>query len=759
MKANIATAIIVLLLASSLHNLGSQEVNDLTQEVNLVAKNTNSHEVRVHHIGDSWNDSQQIDWYPLQTDFYRTIQFTIRVDSVANPSDIVSSELTMVWSGNVSSQDATFSVDLISDDFDLVNGVPEAIVNFQYQTNTDIGDYEITLTTITTNGALQDFEHAGITIQQYGVFIENSVADYGILFSQDTTTEVEFVYTNVGFELLEIDCQVITNLPSSWSITTDQNTLFNIFPSENYSLTWEITAPNDAIYTDLSEKFEFEVSVSYDDGEQFVELSQILLDFPNQLVPYESQTILNTFSDAEMQMPISFSDQEVYDNPNYQQEMLFAINNRTATAYMEIHNIGAQASDLSLTFAISGNVNDIQYSLFDSFNQELDEKEGAFDLASFQPLEKRLLRVDLTLSSDTVEQFKEVYITVSNNNWNSITTIGLFVANSDFSNLLDCDISSIELMQNESAMANIAMSYNPIGTFDLFDDRWTLTSAIDYDEEIQNPININSNSQFYNSFFSLETDKQAMFDIITDQTTGGGNYTVTFSLSHSPLIGTSDVTITKQVLVEVIATPDDNNQTDGENNTGSNNNTGGNNNTDNNTDNNTSQPNNNNSDNNSDNNTSNPNDNNTNNQTNQQVDSDNDGIIDSADDCPNTIPNAVVDDKGCIISTENEQGDNSDSETTATSTDDYNSLIIPIIAVVCIVGIVLIVLKKKKGNETPSQKESAEIALPPIMPAPINLEPVVLRQWTDEKGYSWRQMSDQTILWWNGSEWINYGKN
>ena len=759
MKANIATAIIVLLLASSLHNLGSQEVDNLTQEVNLVAKNTNSHEVRVHHIGDSWNDSQQIDWYPLQTDFYRTIQFTIRVDSVANPSDIVSSELTMVWSGNVSSQDATFSVDLISDDFDLVDGVPEAIVNFQYQTNTDIGDYEITLTTITTNGALQDFEHAGITIQQYGVFIENSVADYGILFSQDTTTEVEFVYTNVGFELLEIDCQVITNLPSSWSITTDQNTLFNIFPSENYSLTWEITAPNDAIYNDLSEKFEFEVSVSYDDGEQFVELSQILLDFPNQLVPYESQTILSTFSDAEMQMPISFSDQEVYDNPNYQQEMLFAINNRTATAYMEIHNIGAQASDLSLTFAISGNVNDIQYSLFDSFNQELDEKEGAFDLASFQPLEKRLLRVDLTLSSDTVEQFKEVYITVSNNNWNSITTIGLFVANSDFSNLLDCDISSIELMQNESSMANIAMSYNPIGTFDLFDDRWTLTSTIDYDEEIQNPINISSNSQFYNSFFSLETDKQAMFDIITDQTTDSGNYTVTFSLSHSPLIGTSDIMMTKQILVEVIAIPDDNNQTDGENNTGSNNNTGGNNNTDNNTDNNTSQPNNNNSDNNSDNNTSNPNDNNTNNQTNQQVDSDNDGIIDSADDCPNTIPNAVVDDKGCIISTENEQGDNSDSETTATSTDDYNSLIIPIIAIVCIVGVVLIILKKKNGNQAPSQKESAEIALPPIMPAPINLEPVVLRQWTDEKGYSWRQMSDQTILWWNGSEWINYGKN
>ena len=62
---------------------------------------------------------------------------------------------------------------------------------------------KITLSTITNSGALQDFEHAGITIQQNGVFIENSMADYGILFSPDTTTEVELTYTNVGFELLK----------------------------------------------------------------------------------------------------------------------------------------------------------------------------------------------------------------------------------------------------------------------------------------------------------------------------------------------------------------------------------------------------------------------------------------------------------------------------------------------------------------------------------------------------------------------------
>ena len=47
--------------------------------------------------------------------------------------------------------------------------------------------------------------------------------------------------------------------------------------------------------------------------------------------------------------------------------------------------------------------------------------------------------------------------------------------------------------------------------------------------------------------------------------------------------------------------------------------------------------------------------------------------------------------------------------------------------------------------------------LPPIPLAPV--EPVVLQQWTDANGYSWRQMSDQSIMWWNGTDWIPYGKN
>ena len=32
----------------------------------------------------------------------------------------------------------------------------------------------------------------------------------------------------------------------------------------------------------------------------------------------------------------------------------------------------------------------------------------------------------------------------------------------------------------------------------------------------------------------------------------------------------------------------------------------------------------------------------------------------------------------------------------------------------------------------------------------------IVQQWTDESGYTWRQMSDESIQWWNGTEWINH---
>ena len=42
-------------------------------------------------------------------------------------------------------------------------------------------------------------------------------------------------------------------------------------------------------------------------------------------------------------------------------------------------------------------------------------------------------------------------------------------------------------------------------------------------------------------------------------------------------------------------------------------------------------------------------------------------------------------------------------------------------------------------------------------PQPVVAEPTVLRQWTDESGYTWRAMDDESTYWWTGTEWQKYG--
>lgn len=44
----------------------------------------------------------------------------------------------------------------------------------------------------------------------------------------------------------------------------------------------------------------------------------------------------------------------------------------------------------------------------------------------------------------------------------------------------------------------------------------------------------------------------------------------------------------------------------------------------------------------------------------------------------------------------------------------------------------------------------------PQVAMPVS-EPVVLQQWTDANGYTWRTMDDGSTLWWTGKDWQKYG--
>lgn len=39
---------------------------------------------------------------------------------------------------------------------------------------------------------------------------------------------------------------------------------------------------------------------------------------------------------------------------------------------------------------------------------------------------------------------------------------------------------------------------------------------------------------------------------------------------------------------------------------------------------------------------------------------------------------------------------------------------------------------------------------------PVVFFPELIQQWTDDSGYTWRKMSDDSVQWWDGTEWINY---
>ena len=143
------------------------------------------------------------------------------------------------------------------------------------------------------------------------------------------------------------------------------------------------------------------------------------------------------------------------------------------------------------------------------------------------------------------------------------------------------------------------------------------------------------------------------------------------------------------------------------------------------------------------------------------LDVDNDGILDSQDACLDSNPEAIVDDFGCAVTEQTSDNEQQGNEMATSKSSENNFVLYTVIGVIIIIlsgGLILFRNKNPRNEGDYTATGAAEPILPlPAMPLPA-LEPVVLQQWTDGNGHSWRQMSDQTIMWWNGTDWIPYGK-
>ena len=131
--------------------------------------------------------------------------------------------------------------------------------------------------------------------------------------------------------------------------------------------------------------------------------------------------------------------------------------------------------------------------------------------------------------------------------------------------------------------------------------------------------------------------------------------------------------------------------------------------------------------------------------------------------------------------------EDSNDETESSSDDDSISVIWIIVAVLALLGAgvggVLFARGRKSGDSTSkdfsssglmNQLESVDdnrytgqvtqqinqpnpIQTVEVINQPANAEPVILRQWTDDAGYTWRAMDDGNKYWWTGADWQKYG--
>jgi hypothetical protein len=149
----------------------------------------------------------------------------------------------------------------------------------------------------------------------------------------------------------------------------------------------------------------------------------------------------------------------------------------------------------------------------------------------------------------------------------------------------------------------------------------------------------------------------------------------------------------------------------------------------------------------------------------ESTDSDVDGVGDNADAFPDDATETLDTDGDGV-------GDNAQliAENLAAEEEAAQKQMFTIIGVVAvlIIGVVGAVLFMRRGEDSTDEavKDFSSLSVQPqrtpvqqtyqqpVAQQPVvAAEPVVLQQWTDEAGYTWRQMDDGSNHWWTGNEW------
>ena len=147
------------------------------------------------------------------------------------------------------------------------------------------------------------------------------------------------------------------------------------------------------------------------------------------------------------------------------------------------------------------------------------------------------------------------------------------------------------------------------------------------------------------------------------------------------------------------------------------------------------------------------------NDTNETADSDADGVGDNADAFPN-------DDSETLDSDGDGVGDNAQAIAEAAAAKQKaedekrrNLIIIGVVSVIIVGLAVGLILKRRGSSGDESVKDyshASNSGQSQSQVANVSTQLQIVNQWTDESGYTWRKMSDESHHYWDGSQWIKH---
>ena len=705
--------------------------------------------IKIHLPGSSFDDEEKLSWSPNNLSQFRQIQFSIMLDSTITLNSIRMINITGVLTseGNYYDQFANSNSDFTMYEHNNANIV---VFNYTYPVSVWAGNYLLNVTVLFADGSELNLDHQGLNFLAYDYMIDtNQVSEYSTICACETKI-ISTTLQSTGEDGAGIFYEIsITDANNEYLLVTwddeeieDKNGILDSGDSVELNISITITDEDRINPNGFAVKMKFLIYYT-DDSDNRVNLKNGNEYYTLQMLPeYFVPEIVITIPEFDAAIN-SKGERSSITNPNGLVSDVFSLNNDFLFLDLSINNRGYNTS----TIAIKDEASNYTYRIITSdYNLSLEDfNSNLFSVESMSPL-------NITLLVNGLQHDKQGELNLSVSLSKYIPTYVKLKISSKPNISADIFSYNLDVQSEISPPLNLSgeLGLN-LSTYDdylFFRNDWLLSCSLDTVVQLEvlvDNTNCLSNSIPINISNISMGDPKLELSISLQENEILTNFTITFTLEHN--FQASSLNLFGTLPLNLSYSNEDiddsgNNQ----------NNTNGNQNNDNQI--------------NGDNSSSN------NNTTGTPVD---DCADIQCDACPLGM---VIDPNGgcCACMEEPEtnvdpddqndgQSEQQNDDSTKTATEESSMptyLIIGLVIAALIAAVVIIRARKSSSTQqTVSNKITAELPMPalPLPGLPIPSEPVVMQQWTDDNGYSWRQMSDRTIMWWNGSDWIPYGKN